>query len=340
MKSDQRERFNPASERIKYKYRVHIRRVKKKDEKTIIAILKHLRDYELFIGFANFASFNDAVADKYIESLFARDLSLSYINDNVRTLREFLAWLERQRGYRSKLNYNHIEYLNISDNQRRTARAAEYRKAYAFHQIIATVRKMPEGTITERRNKAMVSLQALCGLRVSEIRTMKLKNLIEDNGKYFVYVNPKDMAVKYAKTRHADFMQLPDDIKQNVLSWRDYLIARGFAPKDPFFPQINSAFNQRSLLESTISHSEIQSTTTIRGIFERAFKAAGHEYIRPHSFRHTIARAAERGSPEFFNAVRQALGHSSASTTFQSYGALSEQEQRNRIAKAELDFSR
>ncbi|MEQ1789589.1 MAG: site-specific integrase [Rickettsiales bacterium] len=338
MTSDQQRCFNPVNERSKYKYRAHIRRALKKDNKTIIAILKHIRDFEKFIGFAGFEKFNETIADKYIASLFDADLSLSYIDDNIRTLKEFLRWLERQKGYRSKINYNHIDYLNISANQRKTAKATEYKKSYSYKQIIDTIRKMPDATITQRRNKAIISLQALCGLRISELRTIKLKNLIEEDGNYFIYVNPKDMEVKYAKTRHANFMSLPDDIIINVLEWRDYLIRQGFTDKDPFFPQINSVFNQHNLLENKITNNEIRSNTTIRNVFKSAFEIAGHVYLRPHSFRHTIARFAEKQTPEFLNAIRQSLGHSSIDTTFQSYGKLSEYEQRERISNSIFEF--
>lgn len=338
MKSNQQCLFNPVNERAKYKYRTHIRRALKKDDKTIVATLKYLREFEKFIEFKGFEKFNEAVADKYITSLFDADLSLSYIDDSIRTLKEFLRWLERQKGYRSKINYNHIDYLNISANQRKTAKATEYKKAYSYKQIIDTIRKMPDTTITQRRNKAIISLQALCGFRISELRTIKLKNLIEEDGNYFIYVNPKDMEVKYAKTRHANFMSLPDDIAINVLAWRDYLIRQGFTGKDPFFPQINSVFNQHNLLESNITNNEIRSNTTIRNVFKSAFEIAGHVYLRPHSFRHTIARFAEKQTPEFLNAIRQSLGHSSIDTTFQSYGKLSEQEQRERISNAIFKF--
>lgn len=80
------------------------------------------------------------------------------ISDNIRALKDFLKWLERQNGYRTKIDYNHIDYLNISNNQRKEAKAKEYKKSHEFEQIIETIRKMPDQTITERRNKAIVSM--------------------------------------------------------------------------------------------------------------------------------------------------------------------------------------
>lgn len=332
-------RFNPKNERMKYKYRVHLKRIGRKDDKTMIEELKHLRGYEVYKDFQDFAGFNEEVADKYINYLLRDDFSLSYINDNLRVLRAFLNWLRNQRGYKSKISYNHIEYLGLTNNQRKTAKAPEYKKAYKYQQILTVIRNMPERTLIERRNKAILSLQALCCMRVSELRTIKIKNIIEEDGCYFVYANPKDMQIKYAKLRQANFLPLPDDIKQNIISWRDYLIGQGFKENAPLFPQIPATFNQHNLLETHLTMNEIKSDTTFRDIFRRAFEAAGIAYINPHSFRHTLARFAEKQSPEFLNAVRQSLGHSSIDTTLDSYGRLSNQEQTRRFNETKFDFS-
>lgn len=337
MKPDkQKTNFNPANERAKYAYRIHIRRVGQKDEKTILAALQHLRDFEIFIGFAGFEKFNETVADKYMQSMFNQNLSLSYITDNIRALKDFLNWLERQRGYRSKINYNHIDYLNISRNQRNTAKAPEYQRAYKFEQIIDVIRSMPDKTDKEKRDKAIISLQALCSLRISELRTVKIKSLIEEDGVHFVYVCPKNMKTKFSKTRYAVFVPLPDDIKANVLKWRDYLLSLGFKDSDPLFPFIDNSFNTRNLLEQTIKRDVIKSDTTIRDVFKRAFKNAGLAYINPHSFRKTLARYAQTQTPAFLNAVRQNLGHKSIDTTLNSYGQLSVAEQREIIAGVEI----
>ncbi len=324
---------------MKYKYRKHLRRIGQKDEKTILAALKHIRDFEIFMRFAGFEKFNDYVADKYIQGMFSANLSLSYITDNIRALKDFLNWLERQRGYRSKINYNHIDYLNVSRNQRKTAKAAEYQKAYKYDQIIQTIRQMPGDTDKEKRDKAIISLQALSTLRISELRTVKMNSLVEEDGQYFIYVTPKNMSVKFAKTRHAVFIPLPDDVIASVIEWHGYLGTLGFKDSDPLFPRVDNHFARNNLLEQKIKKEEIKSNTTIRGIFKNAFESAGYGYIKPHSFRKTLARYAESQSPAFLNAVRQNLGHMSIDTTLNSYGQLSVMEQRRIISEAKIGFA-
>ncbi len=283
------------------------------------------------MDFSGFEKFNDHVADKYITHMTTANLSLSFINDNLRTLRDFLKWLIHQRGYKSKINYNHIDYLNLSNNQRNTAKASEYKKAYKINQILKTIRAMPVVTDKDKRDRAIISLQSLCALRIGELRSVKLKSIIEEDEKYFIYVSPKDMGVKFAKTRHAFFLPLPQDIADYVITWRDYLVKLGFTQNDPLFPVIDNRFGKNNLLEKTIVKAGIKSDTTIRNIFKKAFTNAGYEYIRPHSFRHTWARYAETQSPAFLNTVRQCLGHNSIDTTLNSYGQSSLAEQRRVI---------
>lgn len=335
-KDNKTSKYNTKSERIKYKYRNHLRGVGQKDEKTIIAILRHIRDFEVYLDFEGFEKFNDAVAGKYIQHMVNNDLSTSYITGNIRAVKDFLIWLERQNGYRSKINYNDIEHLNISRNQRRAAKASPYKKAYTYPDILKAIRQMSEKTDKDKRDKAMVSLQALCTLRISELRTVKMRNVIEEDGIYFIDICPKDIQSKFAKQRQAVFIPLGEDILKNVISWYEYLKSLGFKDDDPLFPKINNRFNQHNLLEQSIKRDTIKSNTTIRNVFKKTFESAGFEYINPHSFRKTLARFAQTHSPAFMNAVRQNLGHSSIDTTLNSYGQLSLYDQRQIIASQNM----
>lgn len=195
---------------------------------------------------------------------------------------------------------------------------------------------MPQRTEREKRNVAIISLQALCTLRISELGTVTLKNLIEENGSYFIYVSPRHMTVKYAKTRHVHFLPLPPDIVANVIEWRDYLGKLGRKGADPLFPVIDTRFGQSNLLEEKLRLQEIKSDSTIRDVFKKAFTFAGYAYIKPHNFRKTLTRFAQHQSPAFLNAVRQNLGHESIDTTLSSYGQMSVADQRKAIEQVEV----
>jgi len=44
--------------------------------------------------------------------MLEKNVSLSYVDDNLRALKQFLIWLQKQRGYRNKIDPNHIDYRN------------------------------------------------------------------------------------------------------------------------------------------------------------------------------------------------------------------------------------
>ena len=197
---------------------------------------------------------------------------------------------------------------------------------------------MPEKRDIEKRNKAIISLQALCALRISELRTVKIRNIIKEDGYYFIDANAKDMKTKFAKSRQIAFVPIGQDIIENVINWHDYLKSIGFKTNEPLFPVIDNKFNNQSLLEQDLTHEGIKSDTTMRDIFKKAFEAVGENYINPHSFRNTLARFAQHQSPAFLNAVRQNLGHSSIDTTLNSYGQLSHYDQRKIISGVDMGF--
>ena len=331
-------KYNSINERIKYQYRKHILRIGRKDIKTVAEALKHIRLFETYVDFKSFDVFNENLASNYVENLFRENKSLSFITSNLKSLRDFLNWLERQRGYRSKIDYNHIEYLNISRNHQREAKSQNYQITYKFDEIVKAIRLMPDTTEIERRNKALVSLQCLCTLRISELRTVKIRNLIEEDGIWFVDVNPKNMKVKFAKQRQVVLLQIAQDVQNNIIEWRDCLLSKDFTIEDPLFPIFDNRFNQKNLLELNLKPKEIRSDTTIRNIFKKVFENAGLEYINPHSFRKTLAKFAQTKSPAFLNAVRQNLGHSSIDTTLSRYGQLSLYDQRKHIAELKHDI--
>ena len=316
--------FNPQNERIKFEYRKHLCRIKRADEKTLKVIFQHIREFEELTDFQSFPKITSDEVSQYVDKLSKSEVSLSYLSHNIRALNQFFLWLQGEADYRNKMEPHLADYFSLSRNQRRKACAPNYRKSYERTEIETAIDSMPKNTIIERRNRAIIALQYLCGLRISELRTLPIKNLEyhKDAQNYMVYVDPKVMDVKFAKTRPAFFMPFGEKYTQIVWDWKKELEALGFSQKAPLFPAIPIQFNQFNLLEPKPKQEFIKSNSTIRTIFGNAFKAVNLPYHCPHTFRHTIARWAERQRPDVFNAVRHSLGHSNIKTTFMSYGTL------------------
>ncbi len=329
--------MNATNERMKFNYRVCLARVDGRDKKTWLQTVRHITDFEKFTGYKDFQKITQSTIHDYIEKMLIKGTSLSFADHNIKALQKFYEWLSIQRGYRSKIEPNLPRYFQLSASQRKTARAPSYRTSYELDEVRQVIDNMPETTITEQRNKAIVSLQALCGLRISELRTIKMRNFIydKDTERHFVYVDPKDMSVKFAKTRQAFIMPFNHEWLDNVLRWQDRLKKLGWGDKDPLFPIIPNQFNQLNILEPNIKKVAIRGNNAILKVFRDAFTATGLPYYPPHTFRHMIARWAETKSPEIFNAVRQSLGHSNIKTTFESYGAFTPHKIADILNKAE-----
>lgn len=315
---------NPSNERAKYNYRLYLSKARARDAKTWQNIMKDLRRFETFNKFSDFININPIIVSNFIEHI-TKNYSLNLCAKCVRSVREFYIWLSNQNKYQGKIDYNTIGYFQLTRNQMRIASSSDYQQSYELDEIRQIISNMPQNTDMEMRNIAIVSLQALCGLRISELRTIKFKNLIFDkpSKQWFIYINPKDVEVKFAKTRHAYFMPFDKAWMDNVLRWRERLIELGWKNKDPLFPTFvnkTSSFGFQGGIPQKIPFKD---NSIIIYIFRNACNDAGARYLNLHSFRHMIARWAASQSPEMFNAVSQSLGHTSMRTTFEVYGKLS-----------------
>ena len=324
MNTQLKDKCNPQNERIKHKYRMYLMGPKRLDKKTWTKIMEHIRHYEELNDFEPLLPLTVDEIHNYVGKICAQDLSLSYIDQNLKVLRDFFEWITHQKRYATCVDYNILPYFSLTNNQRKMARAPTYQESYEIDDILPVIQQMPSRTDIQQRNRALVALQTLCGMRIEELATVLLGNLKFDKlaNNWFIYITPRNMKVKFAKTRHAYFMPWGDDIKNIVVDWATKLRALGFDDKSPLFPVTSTSFGKQAKLDPTNSQNCIKSQT-IRDIFKTAFLSAGLPVYRVHSFRHTIARWAEtHGSPEFFNSVSQSLGHSSVQTTFYNYGTL------------------
>ena len=129
--------------------------------------------------------------------------------------------------------------------------------------------------------------------------------------------------IKYSNSIISFFIGQSEDIIQNVLKWREHLIAQGFKDKDFLFPRINSSFTKDGNNIVVLSKEEIKSKTHTRNIIKTAFEANNLPYYKPHSFRHSLARKVrkEPNATDLLIALSENDGHKSGmATIISSYG--------------------
>lgn len=324
------EKFNPDNERIKRNYFDWLKHADQKNEKTISNVRKSLVRFENSTGFDDFRNFNidQAIGFKtYLYNLRAvrsgTFLSRSSIVTTTRDVKKFFKWLCLHTGFK-KIVSSELEYFNLSEKELMIAKAPKIPQCPDLEIVKRLILTMPNGTVIERRNQALIAFTLLTGLRDSAICSLKLKH-IELDVERVNQLPAEGVKTKYGKTIYTYFFQVGNQIKQIVIDWINYLRQdRGFQPDDPVFPRTKAILNRQ---KSSFEYLDIEpicwaNADPIRKIFKEAFRNGNLEYFNPHLFRNTLTRLGQKicTSPEELKAWSQNLGHEKVLTTFSSYG--------------------
>ena len=327
--------YNRKNEVIKTRFFEMLEHAKGRDQKTINSYAKAIHEFEVSEGFGDFKHFNLKQAQYYKEHLTNKrnkrtgePISKSYLRNYTTHVRQFFEWLLNQKGYKS-IKYDEVQHFNITRNDRNRASATAYQDSYDVDEILLTIRQMPGTNEIEMRNKAVISLNFLTTPRISALQTARIESIkyIKHMKAWAFIQNPNWVNTKYAKSITSYFIGDIRDIYDNVLNWQSYLLDKGFTEKDPLFPKIVPSFNSDGIQVLNLEKSFIKSQSSIRAIFEKAFKGNGLPYYKPHSFRHSIVRHAltTPHSGLLISALDQNMGHAmDVGVIISSYGTTPE----------------
>lgn len=297
-------RYNPANEVVKYKFFEQLGNgFDGKDPKTVDQFVNALHEFEIATGFKDFTKYTSDWAIQFKNHLndkksartgleVSKSLYFHYIN----FVRRFFEWaVDNEKDY-AKLNRREVDFLHVTRNDKNKARVTNYQESHDVADILATIRNMPENTEMERRNKAIVSLFLLTTPRIGSLQQARIDRIkyFKDYEIWALIQDPRLQNIKYAKNITTFFIGDSDDIIQNIIRWRDYLVAKGLSGKDYLFPKITPSFTPDGVVKAEISRDYIKSSTQIRDIIKEAFLNNGLQYLKPHSFRHSIARKVRK----------------------------------------------
>jgi hypothetical protein len=157
-----------------------------------------------------------------------------------------------------------------------------------------------------------------------------------------IFQDARDVRTKRAKTFTSIFFPVGSDFEAIVGEWVAELKANTFGLDDPLFPSTEVVPGPDRMFEARgLTRNHWKDAGAIRRIFREAFERVGLPYYHPHSFRHTLAVLGEKMhlTPEEWKAYSQNFGHSSAMTTFNSYGPVAPHRQAeilNAMAQSKL----
>lgn len=343
-------RHNPNNEIVKRRFFEQLEHARNgKDPKTVDQYIKAIHEFEVFTDFKDFKMFNsdcaiefkNYLADK-LNKRTGEPISKSFYFHYLSYVREFFEWLvANEKGYK-KIKLRTVEYLYSTRNDRNIAKATGYQECHLLPDILATIRNMPSDSEMELRNRAMLSLSLLTTPRISALQTARLQSIryFKQYETWAFVQDPRLLNTKFSKKITAFFIGQAQDLISNVITWREHLLANGFTEKDYLFPKIATSFNSDCMSALTLTREKIKSQSVIRDIFKAAFVSNGLPYYKPHSFRHSLARAVKKepNAVELSIALAENMGHKGGlSTLHASYGGDYEQQQAALLKAFELE---
>jgi integrase len=257
-------------------------------------------------------------------------LSKGTVTATLKALRAFFLWLADQPGFRSKLRYTDADYFNASNRDQRLAREAEQRPSASLEQVHYVLERMPSGTDIEKRDRAIIALLILTGIRDGAAVGLKLRHV--DLADCSIRQDARHVATKFSKTMTTWFFPAGGQAEVIFTDYVRFLReVKLWSPDDPLFPKTKMGTDPNGGFTPVgLDRAHWSGAAAIRKTVRFAFEAHGMPSYGPHSFRKTLARLGQEvcRTPEQVKAWSQNLGHEDVMTTFRSYGQVHGDRQR------------
>jgi hypothetical protein len=176
-------RPNEKNERLKRRFMEYRKFARRLSDKTLDREIAALERFDVWNGRKDFAKFHIEWAmgfRGYLEQTKGANgnpLGKSSMRAIMATLREFVLWLSQQDGFRSRIRASDAEYFNLSRRDEAEARAAPARAAPSIKQAKRALELMPSNTPRAMRDKAIVALLCLTGIRVAALISLRIKHI-------------------------------------------------------------------------------------------------------------------------------------------------------------------
>lgn len=290
-------------DRALYGFHTYMRLEKHLSENTVLAYLRDLRDFEHFI--LRKYDVPPTKVEEYMVEAF-----LAYLYDKQRTKASQARELSGVKSF-----YN---YLLLSDKIE--ASPTEFIAApkigrhlpdtLSVEEVESIIRAIDPATVKGRRDRAMLELLYSCGLRVSELTSLRISDLFFGEG-YIRVMGKGD------KQRLVPVGRLA---QERVMLYLDDRRGKGKKSEDVLF------LNNRGT-----SLTRVMVFTIIREAVERAHI---NKQVSPHTFRHSFATHLLAGGASI-RQVQEMLGHESIVTT-EIYTHLDPERLRETVEKLSL----
>jgi integrase len=325
---------NPRNDRLKREYLVWLKQANQRAAGTVEQARHALDRFEAYTRFKDFGTFNKEQALGFKQALAAtlgqrsgKPISIATVHHTLQAIKNFLIWLHGQPGFRRKIAPADVAYLSVTKGEERQARTSSPKTFASYEQFRSALFAMPAGTEVERRDRALMALLLMTGMRDAAITGLKIGDV--DPDKSYLFQDPRHAHTKFSKAIDTFFLPVGEDVIAIFTDWFGFLKSeKGFGPSDPVFPK-TANLGEQAFGVRGFGREHWANAGPVRKCFREAFARIGLTFTKPHTIRDTLTQLGySRGwTPEQMKALSQNMGHDSPLTTYNSYGQLSRERQ-------------
>jgi len=330
------------------KYYIHLGKGIGYKKSTTVSKIRDVVEYERSLNGLDFRKLNEQIAIDYQNSLrskkwHGKEISLKTIGRKLTAIMEYYNWLMVQPGYKSKIHQPSIIYFGLPFGDRNAIKTQENLKLYpSLEHILNLVESIKGNSEVAMRDRALISLLLMSGLRVKTITTLEIGDFDIDTLR--ITLDPlKHAEIKKNKALILRLLVFDNILLKHLLDWITYLKdTRKFTLNDPIFTSTQSKFKQgtNSFIAMNVSDERWESTNPINNILKKRSTEAGLKYYIPHSYRDTIPNLCKKLGLDYKeqSAVSLNLGHKTLFITEENYGKMKPTTRLDLLS--EIDFTK
>lgn len=261
------------------KFLEYLKSIKKHSDNTIISYQDDLKELASVLN-NNIIDINEEDIKKYLNYLYDKSYNKNTISRKLSGVRSFYNYL-----------YNHdiikINYFTDVHNPKKIRSLPHYLKTSEIDKVLDNTNEV---TLYGERNKLIVELLYVTGLRVSELVNIKLKDIDKYNKSIKILGKGSKERIVYYEDNCSKLLNkyLNNTRRKLDKNNSEYLLLNKFGNK--------------------------LSTRMIRNILNNLTIGTSIEQIYPHMIRHTFATTMLNNGADLMT-VKELLGHESINTT-------------------------
>lgn len=222
--------------RLLYGYQIFLEHHESVETPTVDEHLRALARMSSFLGNKPFEQVKIEDVLRFKDYLRERrdgeeSLSFSTVSHSLSHCSAFFGWLARQPGIRLQTDLPGYFSLTRREGASETGMARE--TELTFNLALCLFKDMPRSTPLEQRNRAIVALIIVSGIRVAALVTLRGRHVNIDTR--WINQDPKEVATKLSQRIRTYCLDLGNGLIDAIRSWAHWREANGFGDDDPFF---------------------------------------------------------------------------------------------------------